>query len=283
MKKIKLIILVCLLLGITALTIWLLNSPNAVVLNPKGMIGLKQKNLLITATWLMLIVVLPVFVMTIFFAWKYRESNKQADYQPSWCSSHLAECFWWGVPCVIVLFLSLITWSSSHELDPYKPLDTDKKEMTIQVVALNWKWLFIYPEQKIATINFVQIPENVPINFEITADAPMNSFWIPQLGGQIYAMPAMTTELHLIANEKGTFRGSSSNISGEGFAGMVFTVKAGSKDDFDTWVETVKASKQELTLETYNDLVKPSQYNQASFYQLKKDDLFHSILMKYME
>ncbi len=283
MQKTKIILIAALLLGITALTIWLLNSPNAVVLNPKGMIGLKQKNLLITATWLMLIVVVPVFVMTLLFAWKYRESNKKTNYQPNWCSSHLAECFWWGVPCVIVLCLSLITWTSSHDLNPYKSIDTDKKEMTIQVVALNWKWLFIYPEQKIATINFVQIPENVPINFEITADAPMNSFWIPQLGGQIYAMPAMKTELHLIANEKGVFRGASSNISGEGFAGMIFTVEASSEEDFESWVQKAKSSGQELTLETYNDLVKPSQYNPAAFYQLKQDDLFHSIIMKYME
>ena len=282
MKKLKILIISCLFLGVAALTVWFFYSQDIAVLNPKGIIALKQRNLMITATWLMLIVVVPVFIMTAVFAWKYRESNKQADYKPNWDSSHLAECFWWGVPCVIVLFLALITWSSSHELSPYKPIVADKKPLTIQVVALQWKWLFIYPEQNIASLNFVQFPENVPINFEITADAPMNSFWIPQLGGQIYAMPAMKTQLHLMASEKGEFRGLSSNISGDGFAGMTFVAKASSEEDFETWVSSVRASGKNLTLDAYNNLVNPSQYDPPAFYLLKKESLFDEIIMKYL-
>jgi cytochrome o ubiquinol oxidase subunit 2 len=282
MKKLKIVIIACLLFGITAVTIWFFYSQDIAVLNPKGIIALKQRSLMITSTLLMLIVVVPVFIMTAVFAWKYRDSNKKAAYKPNWDSSHLAECFWWGIPCVIVLFLALITWSSSHELSPYKPIVTDKKPMTIQVVALQWKWLFIYPEQNIASLNFVQFPENVPINFEITADAPMNSFWIPQLGGQIYAMPAMKTQLHLMASEVGEFRGSSANISGDGFAGMVFTAKASSEKDFESWVGSVRSSGQGLTLDVYNNLVNPSQYNPPAFYLLKKEGLFDEIIMKYL-
>ena len=282
MKKLKIFIIACLLLGTTALTVWFFYSQDIAVLNPKGIIALKQRNLMITATWLMLIVVIPVFIMTAIFAWKYRESNKKADYKPNWDTSHLAECFWWGVPCIIVLFLALITWSSSHELSPYKPIVSDKKPLTIQVVALQWKWLFIYPEQNIASLNFVQFPANVPINFEITADAPMNSFWIPQLGGQIYAMPAMKTELHLMASETGDFRGSSSNISGDGFAGMVFTARASSEEDFEAWVDSIHSSDHRLTLESYNKLVNPSQYDPPAFYILKKEKLFDEIIMKYL-
>ncbi len=281
MKKLKIIIIAFLLCGVSALTVWFFYSQDIALLNPKGIIALKQRNLMITATWLMLIVVVPVFIMTAIFAWKYRDGNK-AEHKPDWDTSHLAECFWWGVPCVIVLFLALITWSSSHELSPYKPIVTEKKPMTIQVVALQWKWLFIYPEQKIATINFVQFPENVPINFEITADAPMNSFWIPQLGGQIYAMPAMKTQLHLIANEAGTFRGSSANISGDGFAGMVFTAKASSEEEFNSWVQSVRSSGKGLNREVYNDLVTPSQSPTPIYYELKKDGLFDDIIMQYM-
>lgn len=282
MKKLKILIIAFLLCGLSALTVWFFYSQDIALLNPKGIIALKQRNLMITATWLMLIVVVPVFIMTAVFAWKYRHQNEKAEYKPNWDTSHVAECFWWGIPCVIVLFLSLITWSSTHDLSPYKPIVAEKKPITIQVVALQWKWLFIYPEQKIATINFVQFPENVPIIFEITADAPMNSFWIPKLGGQIYAMPAMKTQLHLIANEQGTFRGCSAHISGDGFAGMVFNAKASSEEEFNSWVSSVGASENSLDKATYDNLVIPGQNPIPIFYQLKKNDLFDDIIMQYL-
>jgi cytochrome o ubiquinol oxidase subunit II len=278
--KIALVILI--LIGVVATVASYLGRHSIAVLDPKGMIGMKQRDLLYTAMWLMFIVVIPVFILTIAFAWKYRESNKKAKYTPDWDFDFVAECLWWGIPCAIILVLGIITYKSSHELDPYRPIENGTQPIEIQVVALEWKWLFIYPEQGIATVNFVQFPENTPINFKITADAPMNSFWIPQLGGQIYAMPAMQSELHLIANETGSFRGCSANISGEGFAGMTFIAKATTKADFDLWVESVKNSPNHLGLAEYQQLAVRSQYQMVSVYSLTKSDLYDHIIMKYL-
>jgi cytochrome o ubiquinol oxidase subunit 2 len=254
---------------------------NFAVLSPKGWVALREKKLLITATLLMLIVVVPVLVMTVFFAFRYRATQKKAKYQPEWSHSTLAEVVWWGFPFLIIVALSILTWKSSHELDPYKPLESSVRPLEIQVVALQWKWLFIYPEQKIATVNFVQFPENTPINFEITSDAPMNSFWIPQLGGQIYAMSGMRSKLHLIAHEAGDYRGSSANISGKGFSGMVFLAKASSQEEFEAWASSMQRSSQELTAGVYEQLVLPSENTPATFYVLKEDNLFDGIIMKY--
>lgn len=252
------------------------------LLNPKGLIAEKQSHLMLISTLLMLIVVIPVFLLTIFISIKYRAGNKKAAYTPDWDHSYLAESVWWGFPCVIIAILSFIAWKSSHELDPYKPLESDKKPLTIQVVALQWKWLFLYPEQKIATLNFIQFPKDTPINFEITADAPMNSFWIPELGGQIYAMPGMKTKLHLIADTVGEFRGSSANLSGVGFSSMVFTAKASTEEDFESWLKNIEAGST-LDVSEYNELAKPSVNMPKSFYKLNNDDLFNWIVMKPMK
>lgn len=283
MKRIfKIAIVSLLILGALALSALFIMTHNIPVLDPKGMIGVKECDLISTASLLMLIVVVPVFILTIFFAWRYRESNVKAKHTPDWAHNSIAEYCWWGVPLVIIVILAVITWKSSHELSPFVPLESNKKPVRIQVVALDWKWLFIYPEEGIATINFIQFPEQTPINFEITADAPMNSFWIPQLGGQIYAMPAMRTKLHLIADEVGVFRGASANISGKGFAGMTFTAQASSQADFEQWVQSMKSSSKQLGLKEYDQLVTPSEYNPVASYVLLQRDLFDQILMKYM-
>ncbi|MBP9841108.1 MAG: ubiquinol oxidase subunit II [Simkaniaceae bacterium] len=280
-KKLKFVIVSLLWLGCIAAALLFLSTQDIAVLNPKGMIALKERRLLIDATLIMLIVVIPVFILTCAFAWRYREGNVKAKYAPDWEHNHFAECVWWGVPLIIIIVLAVLTWRSSHALDPFRPIESKKTPVHIQVVALTWKWLFIYPEQGIATVNFVQFPENTPINFEITSDAPMNSFWIPELGGQIYAMPAMRTKLHLIANEVGTFRGVSSNLSGVGFAGMTFTAKATSDADFNRWVQSVKQSKAQLNSKEYQELVKPSRNNPPAFYLLTQEGLFDQIIMKY--
>lgn len=283
MKKIfKIAIVVLLLLAATAATVLYISNNTIVVLEPKGFIGGKESELLITASLLMLIVVIPVFILTLAFAWKYRESNVKSKHAPDWEHNYIAEYCWWGVPVVIIAILAITTWKSSHELNPFKPIVTGKKSLSIQVIALDWKWLFIYPDQGIATVNFVQFPENTPINFEITSDAPMNSFWIPQLGGQIYAMPAMRSKLYLIANEIGSFMGVSANFSGRGFAGMKFTVESTSEEDFHQWVRQVRQSPKHLTLDAYNELVKPTEYHPVEQYQLMQPDLFDRVLMKYM-
>lgn len=252
------------------------------VLFPKGIIALEERNLLFVIQALMLLVIIPVYILTFIFSWRYRIRTKQATYDPDLVDNRLAEYIWWGVPCILTLIIGIITWDKTYELDPYKPLVSDKKPMTIQVVALQWKWLFIYPEEKIASVNFVQFPEHVPIHFEITADAPMNSFWIPHLGGQIYAMPNMKTELNLIADERGDFRGSSANLSGEGFSGMHFIARASSEEEYRHWVEAAKQSPGFLGLEEYNKLAAPSQNNPEAIYQLKQDNLFDQIFMKFM-
>lgn len=252
------------------------------MLFPKGKIAIKERNLLFIVQILMLLIVIPVYFLTFFFSWKYRAHNKKAKYTPEWDDNRLAEYIWWGLPLALVIIVGVLTWVKSHQLDPFKPLDSNKKPMTIQVVALQWKWLFIYPEEKIATVNYFQFPEKVPINFEITADAPMNSFWIPQLGGQIYAMPKMKTKLQLIADEKGEFRGSSANLSGEGFSGMHFIAQASSEEEFQKWVEKMQATSGVLNIEEYNKLALPSKNNPVASYQLKEENLFEYVIMKFM-
>lgn len=279
--KYKAILITLLSLAAIAITVIYMSNHNIPVLNPKGIISYKERNLILISCGLMLIVVIPVFIMTLFFSWKYRDGNKGAPYKPDWGHSAIAETVWWGVPFVIIMILAVITWKSTHELNPFKPLDSNKKPITIQAVALEWKWLFIYPEHNIATINYIQFPKDTPLNFEITADAPMNSFWIPQLGGQIYAMAAMRSKLHLIANEEGTYRGCSANFSGAGFAAMNFSAVASSEDDFNSWVRQARQGAQNLSFETYQQLISPSKFSSPQFYHLQESDLFEQILMKY--
>lgn len=252
------------------------------ILFPKGMIAQEQLNLLLILQLLMLIVVIPVYVLTFIFSWKYRASNPKGTYDPDLVDSLPAEFIWWGVPLIMTLIVGVLTWVKTYELDPYKPIVSENKEMTIQVVALQWKWLFIYPEEKIATVNFLQIPKNVPVHFEITADAPMNSFWIPDLGGQIYAMPKMKTQLNLIANVTGDFRGSSANLSGEGFAGMHFVTRSSTEEDYQKWVKAAQESSKSLDLTQYDRLAAPSENNPVEIYQLKDLSLFNHIINKFM-
>jgi len=277
-KKYKIIFSALLILVVSALSFLVLDTNQLEVLNPKGTIALKEYKLILFCTWMMLIVVVPVLIITVVFAWKYRSDNPKSKYKPNDHQNHLGEIIWWGVPFVIIIILGIVTWKGCIELDPFTPLESSKKPLKIQVVALQWKWLFIYPEHEIATINFVQFPEQTPINFEITADAPMNSFWIPQLGGQIYAMPGMVAKLHLIADEEGSYRGSSANLSGKGFSGMKFVAKSSSEADFNAWVENVKQS----TPLDYTQVAVPSEYAPAAFYSLPEEGLFNQIVMKYM-
>lgn len=283
MKKTFIIILSLLVVAAVAALLGLyISSHNIAMLEPKGLISDKERDLIVTCSLLMLIVVIPVLILTFVFAWRYRESGTKGKHTPDWEHNYIAEMCWWGVPFVIILILAVITWKTSHELDPFRPLPKSKKPVEIQAVALNWKWLFIYPEEGVATVNWVQFPENTPINFEITADAPMNSFWIPQLGGQIYAMPAMRSKLHLMASEEGSYEGRSTNINGKGFAGMIFTAKASSEEEFQKWVSQVRSSGKALNQNSYNALVEPSEYDPVSYYVLEDRNLFDQIIMKYM-
>src|ERR1700712_2425190 len=239
---------------------------NMSVLDPKGQVGADEKTLIITATLLMLVVVIPVIFLTVFFAWKYRATNTKAAYMPNWSYSHRIEAVVWAVPCAIILVLGTITWKTTHTLDPYRPLVSTVKPITIQVVSLDWKWLFIYPDQHIATINEIAFPANTPVNFKITSDTVMNVFFIPQLGSQIYAMAGMQTQVNLIANEQGVFDGLSTNFSGAGFPDMQFKAHATTPAEFDAWVAKVKASPNKLGLDNYNALAKPSEKDPVKYF-----------------
>ncbi|WP_109581643.1 ubiquinol oxidase subunit II [Cupriavidus plantarum] len=261
----------------------LLAGCNLTLMDPKGQVGVDIKGIILIATWLMLLVVVPVIILTIVFAWKYRASNTSATYDPDWSHSTKIEVVVWLIPCLIIIALGIITWRSSHELDPYKPLESNVKPITVEAVAMNWKWLFIYPELKIATINQLALPVNTPVNFKITSDSIMNSFFIPALGSQVYAMAGMETKLHLIANEAGTFDGMSANYSGGGFSGMKFKALAMSNYDFDAWVAKVRASSEQLGAEGYKALAKPSEAVAVTYYGKVDGDLYHGILHQYMD
>lgn len=281
-KKYRVLWSLVLFFGVILLATSYLHDKNIAVLNPKGTIASSERQLIFVATLLMLIVVIPVYILTFFIAWKYREGNHRAKYTPDWDHNSALELVWWAIPTAIIAILATLTWKSSHDLDPFKPLSSGVKPLTVQVVAMDWKWLFIYPEQRIAAVNFVEFPVHTPVNFQITSDAPMNSFWIPQLGGQIYAMSGMTSQLHLEADEIGIYDGSSANISGKGFAGMKFKAKAVSSQDFTKWTQFVQQTKKSLSFEEYNKLAKPSENNPVAYYSNAQEGIYDKIVMKYM-
>jgi cytochrome o ubiquinol oxidase subunit 2 len=281
-RKQKGMVLGLVLAALLAALITYLHNHNVAVLQPRGTIAASERRLILIAAGLGLLVVIPVYVMTFFIAWKYREGNKiKKDYRPGWDGHRGIEFTWWAIPSVIILILAVITWNSSHALDPYAPLASTAKPLRIQVIALDWKWLFVYPQQNIASVNLVKFPVNTPVDFIITSDAPMNSFWIPQLGGQIYAMPGMATELHLMAGKAGNYDGSSANISGNGFAGMTFTANASTQDEFQRWVAQIKSSPGSLSYSQYDKLAQPSKNNAVAFYSSAANGLFDYTVNKY--
>lgn len=273
--------IVILVVAFLALAAWYLHRTNIPVLEPAGPVAAGERHLLILAVLLMLIVVIPVFVLTFVIVWRYRETNHKATYRPNWDHSRLAESIWWLIPGVLILTLALITWQGTYQYDPYRPLASETHAMNIDVVALDWRWLFIYPDQHMASMNEVWFPVNTPVNFHITADAPMNSFWIPQLAGQIYAMPGMNTDLHVMASRQGTFFGRSANISGKGFAGMQITARSVTNASFKSWVKRAQAMPQ-LTAYQYDDLAQASTDTQHYLYSKPIHGLYQLILNKYM-
>ena len=268
---------------LTLATASLLGGCHASLLEPAGKIAADEKHLIIVATLLMLIVVVPVIILTLVFAWKYRASNTSATYMPNWSYSHRIEAVVWAVPIAIILVLATITWKTTHELDPYKPLESSVKPIEIEVVSLDWKWLFIYPEQHIATVNEIHFPAGTPVNFKITSDTVMNVFFIPQLGSQIYAMAGMQTQVNLIADQPGVFDGLSTNFSGAGFPDMKFTATASSQAEFDAWVAKVRASGNKLGLDNYADLAKPSSKAPVKYFSFVEPVLFAAVLDKTMD
>jgi cytochrome o ubiquinol oxidase subunit 2 len=259
-----------------------LSGCSSELLNPKGSIGHQEKNLILIAMGIMLAVVIPVIGMTLYFAWRYRASNAGATYAPKWAHSTRIEVVIWTIPCVIVAFLAVLIWNTTHSLDPYKPLESKVAPVRVQVVALNWKWLFIYPDYGVASINRLQIPAGTPIAFDLTAESLMNSFFIPQLGSQVYAMSGMQTKLHLIADTPGVYAGMSAAFSGEGFSDMRFDTVATSREEFDRWVQQAKASPLKLNKASYGVLEQSSHNNSAATYADVDPRLFDGVVNKYM-
>ncbi len=252
-----------------------------VVLEPSGSVAIQQRNLFMFALIIMSTVAIPVFILLVIISWKYRAGNTKARYTPKWSSNRTLEAVWWVIPIMIVAVLSWVSWQSSHHLDPFTPIVSQKHTVKIQVVALQWKWLFIYPESSVASVNELYIPVNTPVEFSIASDAPMNSFWIPELGGQIYAMNGMDTKLHLIADKTGIFRGMSSNISGEGFADMNFLVYAVEEAVFMPTLMEKSNGKDSLTLTSYASLAEPNVLTEPQWYKAPDMTLFQSVIDKY--
>jgi cytochrome o ubiquinol oxidase subunit II len=255
-----------------------LGGCNWVVLNPTGPIGEDERSIILSATVAMLIIVVPVIISILAVAWKYRASNERALYMPEWEHSNKIAVVITLVPCTVVLFLAVMTWKSSHRLDPYRPLASEFEPISIDVMALDWKWLFIYPGLNIATVNEIAFPANVPVQFKISSASVMNSFFIPQLGGQIYAMPGMETRLSLSAGRPGTYDGISANFSGDGFSDMKFKANALSLQGFEDWVAQVRQSSRRMNSETYSRLAKPSHKNPAEYFSSVDGELFEAIL-----
>jgi cytochrome o ubiquinol oxidase subunit 2 len=248
--------------------------------------ALQQSRLLVISTMLMLLIIVPVIALTCLFAWRYRSSNTEAEYDPEWDHSTSLEFIIWGAPLMIIIILGLLTWIGTHTLDPYRKLDRidenkavapGTKPLRVEVVALDWKWLFIYPDLNVATVNELAAPVNTPIEFKITASSVMNSFFVPALVGQIYAMPGMQTSLNAVINQPGDYQGFSANYSGAGFSDMKFTFRGMSKADFDQWVQSAKADKA-LDLAGYRELAKPSERVPVMRFSTVDADLYHKVL-----
>ncbi|MGB1361162.1 MAG: ubiquinol oxidase subunit II, partial [Alphaproteobacteria bacterium] len=253
-----------------------------------GNLGVDQGNLILLAFALMLIVVIPVLIMSVAFPLWY--SNKDADYQPNWSHSSVIEFFAWGIPILIIAVLGYTTYITSHSMDPRKSLvgkyeGAEQKEVVIQAVSMDWKWVFFYPDQDIATVNEIAIPVNTPIKFQITSDTVMNSFFIPELGSQIYAMGGMENRLHLISKRIKTMRGISANYSGFGFSGMKFNVISTDKKGFENWIKKVKSSNVKFDQAAYSRLKgkQTKDHRVEYFSDVVDSEQFENIIRKYLK
>jgi cytochrome o ubiquinol oxidase subunit 2 len=267
--------------------ILILGACKAEVLSPAGDIAAQQRDLVVISTVLMLLIIVPVIALTIWFAWHYRETNTSAQYEPDWDHSTQLELIIWSAPLLIIICLGALTWMGTHLLDPYRPLariapgnpvPRDMKPLKVDVVALDWKWLFIYPEYGIATVNEMAAPVDRPINYRITASSVMNSFYVPALAGQIYAMPGMQTKLHAVINKPGVYQGFSANYSGAGFSGMRFAFHGVSDGDFDKWVASAKTAGGSLDRKEYLELERPSENVPVRRFANVEAGLFTAIL-----
>ena len=248
------------------------------VIDPKGPIAAAEWLLTINATEIMLVVVVPVILATLGFAWWYRSSNPRATRDPTWAYQGSIEFVTWSIPALIVILLAGVTWISAHQLDPRAPISADAKPLQVDVVSLDWKWLFIYPDQRIAAVNELVVPAGTPVNFRLTSATVMNAFFVPQLGSQIYAMTGMTTHLNLLADKPGDYQGLAANFNGDGFSDMRFVVTAVAGGDFESWVAKVRGAGSALDDPAYAQLTKPSKAVPPTTYRSVDPSLFERIV-----
>jgi cytochrome o ubiquinol oxidase subunit II len=254
------------------------------MLNPKGIIAFQERKLFFDTLAIMLIVVLPVVIMSFAFVYHYQVSHRIRDYKPNWSHNHLLESIWWAIPCVIIFVLAVMTWKKSHELDPFKPIPgSNEKSMLVQVIALPWKWLFIYPEYNIATVNYLEIPVGQQVEYQLTTDnVPLSAFFIPQLGSQIYTTTGMRARLHLIASEKGVYDGFNTQFNGDGFSDMHFEVHVVEPGDMQHWIDDVKKSPNVLTDAVYSQLLNPSIGDKPTLFGNVTPGIFDQVIHTYM-
>jgi cytochrome o ubiquinol oxidase subunit 2 len=253
------------------------------VLDPKGPVAVAERQILFNALGIMLAIVIPTILATLGVAAWFRASNKRARYLPDFEYSGRLELLVWAIPAMTVILVGGVAWVGAHDLDPHKLLESEAKPVRVQVVSLDWKWLFIYPEQGIATVNQLTIPVGTPVSFELTSSGVMNSFFVPQLGSQIYTMAGMVTRLHLQADHPGTYRGLSAQYSGDGFADMRFAVKAVPAEEFTRWIDGARSAGPVLDAQAYADLAKPSQAIAPFTYRAIAPDLFNGIVTSAMQ
>ncbi|WP_343154143.1 ubiquinol oxidase subunit II [Buchnera aphidicola] len=260
--------------------IFILNGCDSMLLNSHGIVAQQESSLILISFIMMLFIVIPVFFMTIYFSIKYRASNITEIYKPNWSESKTIETIIWIIPILIISFLAYLTWNYSHLLDPKKSILSKYKPIKIDVIALDWRWLFIYPDYGVATINEIAFPKNTPVVFRITSNSVMNSFFIPSLGSQIYAMPGMITKLNLISNDLGKYKGISSNYSGRGFSNMKFTViSLPNKKIFIDWIDKIQHSPKKLnTLKKFNKVSFPNENHYVEYFSNVEKTLFDRIV-----
>jgi cytochrome o ubiquinol oxidase subunit 2 len=253
------------------------------VLDPKGPIASAERQILFNSLGIMLAIVIPTIVATLGVAYWFRSSNPRARYLPDFKYSGRLELLVWSIPAMTVLLVGGVAWVGAHDLDPRKPIVSTTKPITVQVVSLDWKWLFIYPEQGIASVNQLTIPAGTPVSFQLTSSNVMNSFFVPQLGSQIYTMAGMVTRLHLQADHPGTYRGLSAQYSGAGFSAMRFTVDSVPDDQFARWIDATRGSGPTLDTRTYAELAKPSEAVAPFTYRAVAPGLFDGIVSSVMQ
>jgi cytochrome o ubiquinol oxidase subunit 2 len=256
---------------------FLLTGCKGGVLDPHGPVGKAERVILYDSIVVMLGVVIPVIVLTLAFAWWFRASNSQARYRPDWEYSGRIEMIIWSIPALVILFLGGIAWTGSHDLEPSVPLKESTVPLDIEVISLDWRWLFIYPHEGIASLNRLVVPARVPLRFRLTSTTVMNSFFVPQLGSQIYAMPNMVTRLNLEADEPGTFEGLSAMFSGDGFSDMRFDLVSTDEEAFKDWVNTTKTQGGILDTNTFERLSKPAWANGVQTYAQVSEGLFDRV------